>query len=385
MIAALEFNALFYVFMKLKIPQFAHVLIGLSLTIVSCQSNDPATEGSNTRINEKQVSSSSQRLSQPDFDASAEVKEAKVTAPGELLLRTLQFEAPYRGYFQELRLYRDGRARTFQDGPNSALQNSHNASLGQDALAAVQRKLEGLDLSGYSASSGSEPAGLHTVLIYFDGRAYQRRNINGPLPPGIQAVIDSVQAAFKVEDPDAFQKLVKAQDAAREAERKLRAGGWNVPKQLQLSPLNVPGLLLTVGGVRGDAPTSIYHVLVFYPEGKLSYEPRDPANWGPANPHATVTLRFEHPNGPSGIGIKTVTRELVIDYRLIENTLNVGTHSFPLPEGNLFVIQLADKNWTPLVRAVHAHIDGPSAPQAILEKFKAQLNDAAIQSLRLGG
>jgi hypothetical protein len=365
--------------MKLQIPRFAHLLIGLSLTVVSCQSNDPA-------INETQVPSRSQSLSQPDFDAFAEVKEAKVTAPGELLLRTLQFEAPYRGYFQELRLYRDGMVRTFQDGPKSSLQNSHNARLGQNALAAVQRKLEGFDLSDYSASSGPERAGLHTVLIYFDGRAYQRRNINGPLPPRIQAAIDSVQAAFKVEDPDAFQKLVKAQDAAREAERKLRAGGWNVPKQLQLSPLkDVRGLLLTVGGVRGDATTSIYHVLVFYPEGKLSHEPIDPENWGPAYPHAQVTLRFEHPNGPSGIGIKTVTHELVIDYRLIENTLNVGTQSFPLPEGNLFVIQLADKNWTPLVRAVHAHRDGPSAPQAVLEEFKAQLRDGAIQSLRLGG
>ena len=356
--------------MKLKIPRFAHLLIGLSITVVSCQSNDPATES----------------LSQPDFDAPAEVKEAKVTAPGELLLRTLQFEAPYQGYFQELRLFRDGMVRTFRNGSNSALQNSRNARLGQDALAAVQRKLEGFDLSGYSASSGPEPAGLHTVLIYFDGRAYQRRNINGPLPTGIQAAIDSIQAAFKVEDPDAFQKLVKAQDAAREAERKLRAGRWDVPKQLQLSPLkDVPGLLLTVTGVRGDATTSIYHVLVFYPEGKLSHEPIGPANWGPASPHAQVTLRFEHPNGPSGIGIKTVTHELVIDYRLIENTLNVGTRSFPLPEGNLFVIQLADKSWTPLVRPVHTHVNGPSAPQAVLEQFKAQLIDEAIQKLRLGG
>jgi hypothetical protein len=358
--------------MKLQIPRFAHMLIALSLTVVSCRSNDPATQASSS--------------SQPDFDASTEVKGAKITAPGELLLRMLQFEAPYRGYFQELRLYRDGVVLTFRNGPNSALQNSHNTKLGQNALDAVQRKLDALDLSGYSASSGTEPAGLHTMLIYFDGRAYQRRNINGPLPPRIQTAIDSLQAALKVEDPDAFQKVVKAQDAAREAERKLRAGGWNVPKQLQLSALKgVRGLLLTVSGVRGGATTSIYHALVFYPEGKLSYEPIDPANWGPANPHAQVTMRFEHPNEPSGIGIKTVTHDLVIDYRLIENTLTVGTHSFPLTEGNLFVIQLADKSWTPLARAVRAHIDGPSAPQAILEEFKAQLRDGAIQSLRLGG
>src|SRR5688572_389771 len=189
--------------MKLQILRFAHVLIGLSLTVVSCQSN--------TRINETQVSSSSQNLSQSDFDVSAEVKAAKESAPGELLLRTLQFEAPYRGYFQEVRLFREDVVRKFRNAPNSALQNSHNASLGQGELAAVRRKLEGFDLSGYSASSGPEPAGLHTVLISFDGRAYQRRNINGPLPPGIQAAIDSVQAAFKVEDPDAFQKLVNAQ------------------------------------------------------------------------------------------------------------------------------------------------------------------------------
>jgi hypothetical protein len=39
--------------------------------------------GSNPRINETQVSSSSQSLSQLDFEASAEVKDARVTAPGE--------------------------------------------------------------------------------------------------------------------------------------------------------------------------------------------------------------------------------------------------------------------------------------------------------------
>ena len=116
--------------MERQIPRIAHVLIALSLTVVSCQSNDPATGGS-------------------DFDASTEVKGAETTVPGELLLRMLQFEAPYPGHFQELRLYRDGVALTFRNVPNGARQGSHSARLRQDVFNAVQRKLDALDLSEY--------------------------------------------------------------------------------------------------------------------------------------------------------------------------------------------------------------------------------------------
>jgi len=297
----------------------------------------------------------------------------------------LQFDAPYKGYFQELRLYREGTAITFRNVPNWALQNSQSGRLGENALAEVGRSLAEADLSRYSASSMPEPAGLHTVLIFFDGRAYQRRNLNGPLPTSIQAPIDVVQDVIKAA-PNSFEEHRKSNDAAREAGRILREGsGWNVPKELQLVPLKgVQGLLLTVNGVRGDAKTSVYHVLLFFPEGRLSYQPVDPANW-PNNPRAEVRLTFEHPNEPSGIGIKTVTHELVIVYRVIENTLNVDSHSFPLSNGNLFVIQL-DKNWTPKVRAFHSYVAGPSLAPVILDEFKAQLRtDRLIQSLTLGG
>src|SRR5262249_27253052 len=103
----------------------------------------------------------------------------------------------------------------------------------------------------------------------------------------------------------------------------------------------------------------------------------------PDNPRAKVRLIFGQPNGPSGIGIETVTHELVIEYRLIENKLIVGSNTFPLAEGNLFVIQL-DRNWIPVLRAVQAHVDGPSAASVVLDAFKDQLQtDGVIQSLSL--
>jgi serine beta-lactamase-like protein LACTB len=324
-------------------------------------------------------------LSKPDFDASREVRDAKTIVPGELLLRMLQFEAPYPGFFQELKLYRDGSAVTFRNVPNWAYQASAFARLEQNELGGVRRSLAAIDLSENSASSSPQPAGLHTVFIFFDGQAYQRRHFNGPLPANIQAPIGVVQAAIKAA-PSSSEQTRKAHDAGREEGRILRGGSdWRVPEELRLTPLkDVRGLLLTVSGIRGAAATSVYHALIFYPEGKLAYQPTDSANW-PNNPRALVTITFEHPNGPSGIGIKTVTHEVVIEYRLIENTLNVGSQSFPLATGNLFVIRL-DKNWVPVVRAVNTHIDGPSMAPTILEEFKTQLRtDEAIQSLRLGG
>ena len=365
---------------KRKVPRVVHVFLAIALIAFSCQSkNDHGMKASST----KRVESGS-RSPLPDFDASNEVRSAKTIVPGELLLRMLQFNAPYSGFFQELRVYWDGRALTFRNVPNWAKQNSQGASLKESELAAVRRSLSAADLSGYSASSMPEPAGLHTVLIFFDGHAYQRRNFNGPLPATIQAPIDVVQKALNAAASD-FEKYTKANDAAREAARVLREGsGWNIPKELQLTPLkDIRGLLLTVSGLRHNAKTSVYHVLLFYPEGTLSYQPIDPANW-PGNPRTEVRLTFEHPNEASGIGITTVTHEVVIEYQVIENTLNLGNNSFPLASGNLFVIQL-DKNWVPMVRALQAYVEGPSAVPMILGEFKAQLRaDRLIQTLGLG-
>jgi hypothetical protein len=372
---------------KLTIPRVLHVFLAMALIVFSCHSkNDHGTKASSTSAIPKQVKSRSQTPSPPDFDASNEVKSAKTIVPGELLLRVLQFDAPYSGYFQELRLYRDGRALTFRNVPNWAKQASQGATLKESALATVRRSLAAADLSGYSASSMPQPTGKHTVLILFDGHAYQRRNFNGPLPASIQAPIDVVQKTLK-EASDDFEKYRKANDAAREAERVLREGsGWNIPKEPQLTPLkDIRGLLLTVSGLRRETKTSVYHVLFFYPEGRLSYQPWiDRANW-PGNPRAEVRLTFEHPNAASGIGITAVTHEFVIEYRVIESILKVADNSFPLTSGNLFVIQL-DKNWTPTVRALHASVVGPSPASMILGEFKAHLRgDRLIQTLSLGG
>jgi hypothetical protein len=355
-----------------QIPRFAHLLTALALI--------PPAIGLQNRP--------------AGFDDSSEVKFAKTTARGEYLLRMLQFETPYPGHFQELMLYRDGLAVTQRTVPNWAIQNSQFATLTTNALAEVQRRLTTLDLSGYSDSAEPQPSGLHSVLIYFDGRSYQRRNINGLLPASVQTPIDLIRAAIHAEanSRDAIQKTMQAYDALKNEEQILRDGfRWTVPKEIQHRSLeDRRGLLLTVSGLRGDAATSIYHALIFYPDGNLSSKPGDPGNWQ-GNPRAWLSMTFEHPN--DGIGIKTVRHQLVIEYRLVGNTVHVGDSryaadagdsSYPLVDGNLFVIRM-DKNWTPVVQAVRAHVDGPFDASTILERFKALLpTDSEIQSLRLG-
>jgi hypothetical protein len=45
------------------------------------------------------------------------------------------------------------------------------------------------------------------------------------------------------------------------------------PKEIQLTPLkDLRGLYLTVSGLRRDVKTSVYHFLLFYPEGNLTYQ-----------------------------------------------------------------------------------------------------------------
>jgi hypothetical protein len=362
-------------------PRCMSLCLVLSVILFSCQSKEKPAAA----VKEKPVMSGSRKPAPPDFDASREVQSAKTIVAGELLLRMLQFDAPYPGFFQELRLYRDGTANTFRNVPDWALQASHGGRLGEKALAEVRRSLSEADLSGFSPSSMPEPSRLHTVLIFFDGNAYQRRNFNGPLPAKIQAGISVVQDAIKAA-PGNSEEYRKAIDAAREAERVLRDGsGWNIPKELQLVPLRGGrSLLASVSGSRGNVKTAVYHVLLSYPDGRLAYQPVDPANW-PGNPRTELRLTLEHPNEPGGIGITTVTHELVIGYRVLEDTLEVGTQSFPLLDGNLFIIRL-DKNWMPMVRALQAHINEPSPASMILDAFKAQsATDGLIQSLRLGG
>jgi hypothetical protein len=218
--------------MKRRIHLVVHVLIAIALTLFSYRFRlDYEAKASGTSAIPKQVESGSRNTSPPDFDASNEVRSAKTSVPGEMLLRMLQFDAPYSGFFQELRIFRNGTALTFRNVPNWAKQASHFASLNQSDLATVRRGIAAADLSGYTPSLKPQPTGQHTVLIYFDGQAYQRRNFNGPLPSTIQSAIDVVQDAIKAA-PDDFEKFRIANDAAREEERVLREGsGWNVQRR----------------------------------------------------------------------------------------------------------------------------------------------------------
>jgi len=351
------------------------MLVALAFFVSSASSS--VVKGAE-RTGETQRASALQSLNR---DASIEI-QAK-TVQGELLLRMLQFDAPYPGYFQELQLYRNGQAVTFRNAPR-AYQNSSSTTLRESAFAEVRRNLAAVDLNRYSTSFELRPSGLHTVLILFDGHAYQRRHFIGPLPASIQTPIKQIQDALRA-SPVSFEEIKKSNDAAREAERVLRAGsGWNVSKEPRLTPLKGGRcFLLTVSGVRRTAATAVYHALIFYPEGRLASPQLHPGNWD-NNPRTYVQMLFEYPNAPSGIGITTVTHELHIEYRLMENTLNVESQSFPLANGNLFVIEL-DRNWAPVVRSVLTKIEGPSTAPAVLAAFKAQLRtDSAIQALRLG-
>lgn len=132
-----------------------------------------------------------------------------------LLLKLLQFTAPYPGYYQETSLDTNGNAFTARIVPNWAVQASVNAKLNGAILAQIRQMLAPLNVPSTLAVLEPQHGQLHSAFIFYDGHDFLRLNYNGPIPAQIDAILAILHKEFmaaaraRPEEFAAHQKLMR--------------------------------------------------------------------------------------------------------------------------------------------------------------------------------
>src|SRR5918911_1110527 len=148
---------------------------------------------------------------------------------------------------------------------------------------------------------------------------------------------------------------------------------------------NVDGQLLTVNGYRRIskaklADVSVYHALVFYPKSTIIGGGGSISNDGPLSTE-TITWKLQK-NTPNDYK-NTEEKSLEIKYHALDRTVSIGSETFSISNGNLFVIRL-NGSWIPTITQIPAHFDERAEEQGVLDFFKSVLReDDSIQKLEL--
>lgn len=306
----------------------------------------------------------------------------------KLLLKLLQFTAPYPGYYEKTSLDIDGNAFTGRIVPNWAIQGSVNAKL-DDALLGQIRQM----LGHVSVASGSNDLQLqgqmHSTFVFFDGHQFGRFDYNGTNPSQIDGILQILHKQFRATVQRQIQDF-----AAHERFIKETYGDWQ----------NRPGITVNAGGqmhgcngnralvvltsglrkpelTNSSAAVSVYHALVFYPGGAVSGAGSG-GRWGD-DPLQSYVVIWRLPNANGSFSENTSERRLEILHNAIDGTIGVGGKTYHLNGGNMFIIRLGD-DWVPTVTQLADRLEDQATPQVSLDRFKAILKqDASIQALEL--
>lgn len=123
-----------------------------------------------------------------EFNASAN------THHDNLLLQALWYEAPYPGYYQYLRLDKDGNALTCQVVPDWAMQALSSGKLSAEQLERVKSMLSNSSLKPDAPPLKIEKGERHTAFVFLNGDDYVRYDYVGSPPPEAQEVLSFVKA-----------------------------------------------------------------------------------------------------------------------------------------------------------------------------------------------
>jgi hypothetical protein len=307
----------------------------------------------------------------------------------KLLLKALQFDAPYPGFYQTLSLDYNGHAFTARIVPDWATQGSGRALLDGALFDQIKQMLAVLSLTSDASLPEPEPGQLHTALVFYDGKAYERHNFNGVLPERVQVILDLIrtelerQAKLQYEEFLTHHKLMEETYGAWQ-----NMSGVAVVTGSRMHGLrDVRGLLLTLTGHRkpilpsDSDEVSIYHILIFYPEGVLTGAGSG-GTWSD-DPVSSQVVIWNATKAVSGGDAEMDKRTLEIKHQAIDKTVSVGGKTYELADGNLFVIHLSE-NWTPITSQLGTHFDERTGDQIVLERFKSVLKeDKSIQRLEL--
>ena len=306
-----------------------------------------------------------------------------------LLLKMLQFTAPYPGYYQQTGLNTDGTAFTARNVPNWAVQSSGHAILSDALLTQVKQMLAQIDFSPTPGFIEPEPNRLHTIFVFYNGHDYVRLNYNGPNPAQIDAIIALLNKEFRATE--------RAREEEIAAHRKLMLesyGDWqNRPGITLNAGAMVNGckgnrtLVVSVAGQRKPAASSslvnvsLYHALVFYPMTAVLIGSGSGGRWSDDPVQSNVLIwRVPNGNGPLSEGN---SKQVEVLHNAIDATITIANKTYRLADGNMFVIRVG-ADWQPTVTQLKEVFEEQATSHTSLNRFKALFkNDPSIQQLEL--
>jgi hypothetical protein len=306
-----------------------------------------------------------------------------------LILKCLQFTAPYPGYYQLTSLGIDGRAFTGRIVPDWAVQASESAKLDAPILDQIRGMLAHLYLPSEANEIEPQPGKLHGVFVFDDGNAYRRLTFDSEIPPALDAILKIIQKELTEAATAQAKEFTAHQNLLRETYGDWRnRDGVTIPNNNRMHGCkDGVALLLGLLGQRKPSSTaqpaavSVYHVLVFYPGGGVTGGGSGGTTWSD-DPVSRQGVTWTMPN-PEGSYDKKYQHELNIEHNAIDETIKIRGETYYLTRGNLFVIRMSEE-WTPAVIQLNDRFDQVASEQIVLDRFKSIMtNDTSIQRLEL--
>ena len=304
-----------------------------------------------------------------------------------LLLKLLQFSAPYPGFYQQTSLDSNGTAFTARVVPDWAVQNSINAKLNDGVLDQIRQLLAQLKLSATPAAVEPQRGQLHSAFVFYDGQDFLRLNYNGRVPAQIDAILAILNKEFS-----ATEQVRSAEFAAHQKLMRETYGDWQnragitINAGTQMHRCKGDGALVVSTSGRRNAvagspvAVSVYHALVFY-SGAVVTGSGSGGRWSDDPVQSGVVIWT--PLYADGVfAEKVLQRKLEILNNAIDATVTISGKTYRLTDGNMFVIRMG-ADWLPTVTQLKDVFADPATPQASLERFKSILKDPSVQKLEL--
>ncbi len=306
-----------------------------------------------------------------------------------LLLKLLQFTAPYPGYYQETSLDTNGTAFSARVVPNWAVQASVSAKLNEALLVEIRQMLAQVNVPSTPAVLEPRQGKLHSAFVFHDGQDFVRLNYNGPNPTRIDAILAILNKEFEAASRARLEEFMAHKKSILET-----YGYWqDRPGITMNSGVQMHGckgdralVVLTAGqrkitGTTSPVAVSLYHALVFYPDAALTGSGSG-GRWSD-DPVQSSVLIWTLPSASGALSEDTPQQRIEILHNAIDTTVTIAGKTYQLSGGNMFVVRIGS-DWVPTVTQLNELFEEQATPQATLNRFKIILkNDTAIQQLEL--
>lgn len=289
-----------------------------------------------------------------------------------LLLKLLQFTAPYPGHYQETALDTNGTAFNARIVPNWAVQASVSAKLNGAVLDQIRQMLAQLNVPATPAVLEPKEGQLHSAFIFYDGHDFLRLNYNGPIPAQIEAIRAILDKEFMAASRARQEEFAAHQKLMRET-----YGDWknrdgvtiNASNQMHGCKGTRALLMLTAGqrktvGISSPVAVSVYHALVFYLDGAVTASGSG-GRWGD-DPVQSNVVTWTLPNADGSSSENSTERKFEILNNAIDATVTIAGKTYQLNAGNMFVVRIG-ADWLPTVtqRSLRRESNATGHPRSI--------------------